>query len=110
MARRLGAVDLPDGGRVHQIPIPRLGGLAMFFGIIVPSLASLDLTRRVRGLLVGAAVATGVGAIDDFRGLVWWEKLAGQILAGSIPPIFGIWIDHFTFPFLCVYDLSVLLR
>jgi UDP-GlcNAc:undecaprenyl-phosphate GlcNAc-1-phosphate transferase len=107
MARRLGAVDLPDERRVHRIPIPRLGGLAMFFGIIVPSLAFLDLNRSMRGLLVGAAVATAVGAIDDFRGLVWWEKLAGQVLAGSIPPIFGIWVDHFTFPFLGVYDLSV---
>ena len=107
MARRLGAVDLPDERRVHRIPIPRLGGLAMFFGIIVPSLAFLDLSRPVRGLLVGAAIATAVGAIDDFRGLAWWEKLGGQLLAASIPPIFGIWIDHFTFPFLGVYDLSV---
>jgi UDP-GlcNAc:undecaprenyl-phosphate GlcNAc-1-phosphate transferase len=107
MARRLGAVDLPDERRVHRIPIPRLGGLAMFFGIIVPSLAFLDLSRPVRGLLVGAAIATAVGAIDDFRGLAWWEKLGGQVLAASIPPIFGIWVDHFTFPFLGVYDLSV---
>jgi UDP-GlcNAc:undecaprenyl-phosphate GlcNAc-1-phosphate transferase len=107
MARRLGAVDIPDERRVHRFPIPRLGGLAMFFGIIVPSLAFLDLTRSVRGLLVGAAVATAVGAIDDFRGLRWWEKLSGQVLAAAIPPIFGIWIDHFTFPFLGVYDLSV---
>ncbi len=106
MARRLGAVDVPDERRVHRIPIPRLGGLAMFFGIIVPSLSFLDLGRPVRGLLVGAAVATGVGAIDDFRGLAWWEKLAGQVLAAGIPPIFGIWVDHFTFPFLGVYDLS----
>jgi UDP-GlcNAc:undecaprenyl-phosphate/decaprenyl-phosphate GlcNAc-1-phosphate transferase len=107
MARRLGAVDLPDERRVHRIPIPRLGGLALFFGVIVPSLAFLDLSRSVRGLLVGAAIATAVGSIDDFRGLRWWEKLGGQILAGAIPPIFGIWVDHFTFPFLGVYDLSV---
>jgi UDP-GlcNAc:undecaprenyl-phosphate/decaprenyl-phosphate GlcNAc-1-phosphate transferase len=107
MARRLGAVDVPDERRVHRIPIPRLGGLAMFFGIIVPALAFLDLSRSVRGLLVGAAVATVVGAIDDFRGLRWWEKLGGQVIAGSIPPIFGVWIDHFTFPFLGVADLSV---
>jgi UDP-GlcNAc:undecaprenyl-phosphate GlcNAc-1-phosphate transferase len=105
MARRLGAVDVPDERRVHQIPIPRLGGLAMFFGIIIPSLAFLDLSRGVRGILIGAALATAVGAIDDFRGLIWWEKLGGQILAASIPPIFGVWIDHFTFPFLGVYDL-----
>ena len=105
MARRLGAVDMPDERRVHRIPIPRLGGLAMFFGIIVPSLAFLDLSRPVRGLLLGATVATAVGAIDDFRGLRWWEKLGGQIVAATIPVIFGIWIDHFTFPFLGVYDL-----
>ncbi len=107
MARRLGAVDLPDEGRVHRIPTPRLGGLAMFFGIIVPSLAFLDLSRSVRGLLVGAAVATAVGAIDDFRGLRWWEKLGGQVAAAAIPPIFGVWVDHFTFPLVGVYDLPV---
>jgi UDP-GlcNAc:undecaprenyl-phosphate GlcNAc-1-phosphate transferase len=107
MARRLGAVDVPDERRVHRIPIPRLGGLGMFFGIIVPSLAFLDLSRSMRGLLVGAAVATVVGAIDDFRGLRWWEKLGGQIVAGAIPPIFGVWVDHFTFPLLGVVDLSV---
>jgi UDP-N-acetylmuramyl pentapeptide phosphotransferase/UDP-N-acetylglucosamine-1-phosphate transferase len=53
MARRLGAVDVPDERRVHRIPIPRLGGLALFFGIMVPSLAFLDLSRPVRGLLLG---------------------------------------------------------
>src|SRR3990170_572305 len=68
MARRLGAVDLPDERLVHRMPIPRLGGLALFFGVLVPALAFLDLSRSVRGLLVGAAIATAVGAIDDFRG------------------------------------------
>jgi UDP-GlcNAc:undecaprenyl-phosphate GlcNAc-1-phosphate transferase len=105
MARRLGAVDLPDERRVHRMPVPRLGGLAMFFGIIVPSLAFLDLSRSARGLLVGAAIATAVGAIDDFRGLRWWEKLGGQVAAAAIPPIFGVWVDHFTFPLVGVYDL-----
>ena len=77
---------MPDERRVHRIPIPRLGGLAMFFGIIVPSLAFLDLTRPVRGVLIGAAVATAVGAIDDFRGLAWWEKLGGQV-ARRLDPV-----------------------
>jgi len=59
----------------------------------------------VRGLLVGAAIATVVGAIDDFRGLAWWEKLLGQLAAASMPPVFGVWIDHFTFPVVGVQDL-----
>ncbi len=49
--------------------IPRLGGLALFFGVFVPSLAFLPLGGELRGVLLGAAVATTVGAIDDFRGL-----------------------------------------
>ena len=57
--------------------MPRLGGLALFLGIFVPSLAFLPLGGEMRGILLGAAVATTVGAIDDFRGLRWWEKLGG---------------------------------
>src|SRR3954454_12207446 len=79
MARLLGAVDSPGGRRLNRSPVPRLGGLALFLGIFVPSLAFLDLTRETRGVLLGAAVAVTVGAIDDFRGLTWWQKLAGQV-------------------------------
>ena len=105
MARLLGAVDEPDSRRVHRRPIPRLGGVALFFGIIVPALGFLDLGGETRGLLLGAAVATAVGAIDDFRGLTWWEKLGGQLAAAGIATGFGIWIRHFTFPLLGVHSL-----
>ncbi len=99
MARMLGVVDQA------RRPIPRLGGLALFLGIFVPALAFLDLNREMRGLLLGMAVATTVGAIDDFRGLRWWEKLAGQVIAAAIPTGFGIWIHRFTFPVLGVHHL-----
>jgi UDP-GlcNAc:undecaprenyl-phosphate/decaprenyl-phosphate GlcNAc-1-phosphate transferase len=105
MARLLGAVDTPDPRRVNRRPIPRLGGLAIFLGLLVPALAFLDLSGESRGVLLGAAVATVVGAIDDFRGLSPPVKLGGQLVAAAIPPAFGVWIDHFTFPFLGVVDL-----
>ena len=79
MARLLGAVDRPGERRRHGRTVPRLGGLALFLGIFVPALAFLHLDREMRGLLLGAAVATTVGAVDDFRGLTWWEKLGGQV-------------------------------
>lgn len=105
MARLLGVVDRPDRRRLNVNPIPRLGGIAIFFGIFVPALAFLELGRETRGVLLGAAVATVVGAIDDFRVLRPGRKLAGQIVAAAIPPFFGVWIDHFTFPFLGPVDL-----
>ena len=102
MARLLGVVDRPGGRRLNRSPVPRLGGLALFLGIFVPALAFVPFTRETRGLLLGAAVAVTVGAIDDFRGLRWFEKLAGQLAVASIPAIFGIWVDRFTFPLLAV--------
>jgi UDP-GlcNAc:undecaprenyl-phosphate/decaprenyl-phosphate GlcNAc-1-phosphate transferase len=105
MARLLGVVDRPDGRRLNRSPVPRLGGLALFFGIFVPALAFLDLGHETRGLLLGAAVATTIGAIDDFRGLRWWEKLAGQAAAAAIPVGFGIWVHRFTFPVLGIHVL-----
>ena len=105
MARLLGVVDKPDERRLNKRPIPRLGGLAIFLGILVPSLAFLDLSGEMRGIMLGAAVACVVGAVDDFRGLDPLPKLAGQVAAATIPCAFGVWIDHFTFPFVGVVDL-----
>src|SRR5437870_6407347 len=105
MARLLGVVDEPAARRLNRRAVPRLGGLALFFGIFVPALAFLPLGRETKGLLLGAAVATTVGAIDDFRGLVWWEKLGGQVAAAAIPTGFGIWVHQFTFPLVGVHVL-----
>jgi UDP-GlcNAc:undecaprenyl-phosphate GlcNAc-1-phosphate transferase len=106
MARMLGVVDRPgERRRANTRTVPRLGGLALFLGIFVPALAFLDLDRSMRGLLLGAAVATTVGAVDDFRGLRWWEKLGGQFVAAAIAAGFGIWVHRFTFPVIGVHEL-----
>ncbi|HWB23202.1 MAG TPA: MraY family glycosyltransferase [Gaiellaceae bacterium] len=106
MARLLGVVDRPEEGRrPNPRGIPRLGGLAMFLGMLVPGLAFLPLGGEMRGILLGAAVATTVGAVDDFRGLRWWEKLGGQVLAAAIPTWFGIWVHGFTFPLIGAHSL-----
>src|SRR6478752_257168 len=104
-ARYLRLADRPHEGDRARHEIPRLGGLALFFGILVPSLAFLPLGGELRGVLLGACVATIVGAVDDFRGLNWWQKLGGQGLAAAIPTTFGVWVQQFTFPIVGIHAL-----
>jgi UDP-GlcNAc:undecaprenyl-phosphate GlcNAc-1-phosphate transferase len=107
VARVLGVVDEPgEERRMHLRAVPRLGGLAIFLGIFIPSLAFLDLSDDAyRGILLGAAVATAIGMADDFRGLPWAVKLAGQGAAAGIAIYFGVYIDRFSFPVLGVHEL-----
>src|SRR4051794_16766564 len=70
-ARHLQIVGRRPEGERDRAPVPRLGGLALFLGMLVPGLAFLPLSHELHGVLLGAAVATTVGAIDDFRGLTW---------------------------------------
>jgi UDP-GlcNAc:undecaprenyl-phosphate/decaprenyl-phosphate GlcNAc-1-phosphate transferase len=105
MARLLGVVNRAPEGQRARPNVPRLGGLALFMGIFVPSLAFLPLGGEMRGILLGAAVATTVGAVDDFRGLRWWAKLGGQVAAAAIPTMYGTWVHRFTFPVIGVHEL-----
>ena len=105
MARRLGIVDVPGGRRINTLPVPRLGGLALFLGILVPTLAFLHSGRENRGLLLGAAIAVLIGILDDFRDLPWFAKLGGQLAAAGVATWFGIWVHRFTFPFIGIEDL-----
>src|SRR5919198_3386512 len=104
-ARYLRLVDRAAGPARARGGVPRFGGVALFFGVLVPGLAFLPLGRELRGVLLGAAVATTLGAIDDFRGIVWWQKLCGQVAAAAIPTGFGVWVHRFTFPVLGIHTL-----
>lgn len=50
LAFKIGAVDVPrDNRRMHNHPIPRMGGLAIFFGFILSALIFIPLTPPLRG-------------------------------------------------------------
>src|SRR3954469_21953601 len=98
-ARHLRLVDRRADDDRARSEVPRPGGLALLLGVIVPpSVAFVPLSGAMRGIVLGAAVATTVGAVDDFRRLNWWQKLGGQLLAAGIPALgFGVYLQSFTF-------------
>ena len=65
MAFRIGALDKPDGRKVHKGIMPRLGGLAIYLGFVVAVLCSMHLSKDVMALLLGGTVILIVGIIDD---------------------------------------------
>jgi UDP-GlcNAc:undecaprenyl-phosphate GlcNAc-1-phosphate transferase len=78
---------------VHTRPTPRLGGVAMFVGVIAGFAAATLFTkfdalfkdpRQIWGLLAAALLIVAIGVADDLLDLTWYTKLAGQFIAGGI--------------------------
>ncbi len=88
-ARRYAFVDLPSERKVHDVPTPRIGGLAMVAGAVTPILLWVEPNRQVLGLLYGVAVLLIFGLWDDRSSLDYRLKFAGQLIAVSIAVFYG---------------------
>lgn len=104
LARRIGAIDLPNERSLHEAPTPRLGGLAIFVAVAVAALIWLPWDAETRAILGGAVVIVVVGVIDDVYEIAAAPKLLGQIAAVIIPVSAGVTVESFTFPFLGALD------
>src|SRR5881394_832791 len=93
LALRVGMVDLPGPRKVHLQPIPLLGGLAMYAGVVLGVLFLFNGPARaqIEGILTGATLIAAVGILDD-RGLLHHQvKLfVGMPLAAGILLVSGI--------------------
>lgn len=98
-AQRVGAMDIPkDERRVHNHPIPRMGGIAIFLGFVISLLLFVDMSTKVMGMLLGAVIIAAMGAIDDIVSLKPWVKLAGQVAAAAVAIRCGVVFDAITNP------------
>ena len=85
IAIKIGAVDVPkDKRRMHDHPIPLLGGLAIFAGFVASILLFANVDRQLRGILLGACVIVAVGVVDDSHPLGAGIKFILQIVAALI--------------------------
>lgn len=115
LAFKVDAVDYPSKRRINTRPIPRLGGLAVFCGLVVACIVqiwgtwnwgwppvlvphpSLHINYPLIGLAFCLIVLTG--AIDDVRSLRPRYKLAGQVLAAVVATAGGLTIGEIVNPF-----------
>ena len=87
---KFGAVDVPkDNRRMHDHPIPRMGGLAIFFGFLVAMLLFVPLDTAKKGMLLGAAVIVVLGVLDDKYALPAIPKFLVQIMSALIAVLAG---------------------
>jgi UDP-GlcNAc:undecaprenyl-phosphate/decaprenyl-phosphate GlcNAc-1-phosphate transferase len=106
IARRLGAIDEPKERGLHDVPTPKLGGLAILVAIAGAVLIWLPWNDDTQAILAGAVVITAVGVVDDLLDLHAVLKLLGQIGAAMIPVLAGLRIDSTTLPFVGGFDLG----
>jgi len=110
IARRVGALDLPDERKIHSRSIPRLGGLSIFFAFyLVLFIASqfsfflfpLNFLKEVKfwWLLAASTLVLSLGAFDDFRRIPPSIKFLFQIIAGLIVALTIYKIEAIYLPF-----------
>jgi len=118
IARKLGAIDKPDGERkIHKRPIPRLGGVAIYIGILTGILsgagylffkkqAILLNPHNLIGIMIGSTFITLLGIADDFFSLKPSEKYLGQIAGAFIAIFFGFTISFLNLPACATFALG----
>lgn len=93
LALKMGAVSQVRARDVNTIPIPRLGGVAMYLGLLLSLLVASQIPylywvfrpgSGVWGVLIGAGLMCLVGALDDIWPFDWYTKLAGEVLAAGV--------------------------
>jgi len=109
LAVKMGAVDVPkDGRRMHDHPIPRMGGLAIFLGFLLSVLVMVPILDKnfgnYRGMLLGAVIIVVLGIFDDIYALPAKLKLAVQIVAALIAVFTGNVIENLSNPNLFSAD------
>jgi UDP-GlcNAc:undecaprenyl-phosphate GlcNAc-1-phosphate transferase len=88
-AVKINAVDMPGTRKIHERPTPRIGGVAMAIGALVPLLCWSNMNRFLMSILIGSGIIVFFGIWDDIKPLGYKAKFAGQVAAALIVIFYG---------------------
>ena len=99
MAYKVGAIDVPkDNRRMHKVPIPRLGGLAIYLAFLFTVLIFGEIDRQMQGILLGSVMIVVLGVLDDSMTLKALPKFLVQIAAAGVAVYHGCTIQFLSNP------------
>jgi len=99
LAYKIGAIDVPkDDRRMHKVPIPRLGGLAIFLAFLFATLIFSGIDRQMQGILLGSVMIVILGVLDDIMSLRAFPKFLVQIAAAAVAVYHGCTIQFISNP------------
>ncbi|ASN04107.1 glycosyltransferase family 4 protein [Virgibacillus necropolis] len=107
LAIKLKIMDFPNHRKIHKAITPKLGGLAIFLGVILAGLYLQPQHEHLPEIFLGAVVILLTGAIDDKYQVRPVIKLTGQLIAASFLISSGLIIDKITIPFFGMIDLGL---
>jgi len=90
ISHKFGFLDYPDERKVHKVPIPRIGGTAIFIAFLVTLLRNLQFSKQLIGLLIGSSLIFIIGFIDDIKGLSATFRIIVQIISALIVIFSGV--------------------
>lgn len=102
IAPRLGLVDQPSARKIHQRPMPRMGGAAIVLASIATLLVFQDRFefQQLIGIVFGGAFVSLLGTWDDRWGMPPPIKLLGQFFAAGILILTGVTVQLLPIPWL----------
>ena len=89
LACKFDVLDFPDSRKIHCDPVPRIGGVAMALGALIPILLWIPFNPFVKSVILGSGILVIFGLVDDIKNIGVKTKFAGQIIAALIVILYG---------------------
>ncbi len=102
LAPHLGVIDKPSARKIHLLPVPRMGGVAIVMAVMVALIflrSQMEIQQLV-AILFGAAFMSFLGLMDDRFTLSAYVRLVAQVVAGISVWAAGVRVQLFSFPML----------
>ncbi len=108
ISKRYGFVDKANERKVHQHEMPRLGGLAIVFGVVAGLVVLSPPYEHFYAVIAGAGIIVIIGMLDDKYSISAKVKLFWQLVAAAIVAYSGLMVPYITLPFIGQIELGII--